>query len=142
VVGQPSARSTLAQRLAYLINLRPADRGGPWSDAQIAEGIEKQGLGKLTVQTIWRLRTGRDTNPKLATLEMLASFFGVKISYFTDDDPSDHVAQIRFLLARRDGDVQNVLMRMGELSDESLRAISGMIEHLLASERRHGRGRP
>ncbi|SFQ30030.1 hypothetical protein SAMN05421854_110170 [Amycolatopsis rubida] len=136
---QPGRGSTIAERLNYLINLRPESEGGPWSDLEIAEGIEAQGLGKISAQTVWRLRTGRADDPKVGTLSIVARFFGVNTGYFTDDDPSESVAEIRYLLAHRDGELLDAMMRMGGLSNSNFQTVNNMIGALSEAERKHGR---
>ncbi|MEU3628908.1 hypothetical protein BS329_15435 [Amycolatopsis coloradensis] len=139
---QPGKGSTVAERLDYLAKLRPEDKGGEWSDAEISRGIERRQLGSLSTQTIWRLRTGRADDPKFSTLVILAEFFGVERSYFTDEDPTESLAQIRYLLARRDGGMRETLARLGELSDDHLGVVGNVIDQLLALEQKHSQADP
>lgn len=139
VMEEPGKGSTIADRLQYLVNVRSESRGGPWSDVEIAEGIEKQGLGSISAQTVRRLRIGETDDPKIGTLASLAKFFGVETSYFTDDDPAASMNELRYLLALRDGTMRHHLMRAGELSDDNQDIVGGLIANLLAVERKHNR---
>lgn len=47
----------------------------------------------LSVSYIWRLRSGRATNPTTLVLERLADFFGVPVSYFVGTDDTTGVDQ-------------------------------------------------
>ena len=137
---------TIAQRLDHLIDtVHPSDRG-PLSYMEIAEGIRRRaGRDGPTVShaTIHKLRTGEITDPRVSTLQVIAGFFGVPVSYFLDDAVADQVdaslaglrervapspAQRELMEALRDGAVREVAVRMNGLSAGSLAAIRGVVD--------------
>lgn len=137
---------SIAQRLDHLIaTVHPSDRG-PLSYMEIAEGIRRRaGRDGPTVShaTIHKLRTGEITDPRVSTLEVIAGFFGVPVSYFLDDAVAERVdaglaglrervapspAQRELMAALEDGAVREVALRMSGLSPGSLRAIRGVVD--------------
>lgn len=126
-------RRTLADALTSLI-AKKAERDGQDS---VADQIIGEHIGKSRT-TVWKLRTGQETNPKIETLEALARFFGVKVSYFLDEDSAaaadqelDSLAAARRLqeAAERNG-VRGINARLGSLSAESLLTVARLIEEL------------
>jgi hypothetical protein len=70
-------------------------------------------------------------------LEALASFFGVPVAYFFDDEIVSQLAtQLSLLAALRDSSVRDIALRIAELSPDSLDAIRGMIEQVRQLEAR------
>lgn len=95
----PVARS-FAEKFQHLIDaMHPEDRG-PFTDAELAEvfGVSRQ--------YIWQLRTGkRGERVPGAMLGKMASYFGVPVEYFTDDQVAARVdAEIEAVLKRRAGE--------------------------------------
>ncbi len=120
----------LADRLDHLFRtVHPKDRG-PYTPAEVAEGINKT-VGDRTISStyIWQLRTGRRDNPTQRHLSALAAFFGVSPMYFFDVAETDRDAVGPDLVAAlKDDDVREMALRAAGLSDRSLRAIRDMIE--------------
>lgn len=120
----------LAHRLDHLFRtVHPKDRG-PYTPAEVAEGIN-QAVGDRTISStyIWQLRTGRRDNPTQRHLSALAAFFGVSPMYFFDEAETDRNAVGSDLVAAlKDDDVREMALRAAGLSDRSLRAIRDMIE--------------
>lgn len=142
-------RRTLAQALTTLIEKKAARDGHD----SVADQVIGEHIGKSRT-TVWKLRTGQETNPKIETLEALARFFGVRVSYFLDDDSAaeadeqlDSLAAAQRLqqVAEEHG-VQGINARLGNLSAESLAAVAHLIEQLGESEGqrppRHDRATP
>ncbi len=131
-------RRTLADALTSLI-AKKAERDGADS---VADQVIGEHIGKSRT-TVWKLRTGQETNPKVETLEALAKFFGVRVSYFLDDDRAatadqelDSLAAARRLqeAAERNG-VKGINARLGSLSAESLLTVARLIEELGEAEK-------
>jgi transcriptional regulator with XRE-family HTH domain len=136
-----SSGETFAERLNYLIEtVHPPDRG-PFTDLEISEGITAQG-GDVSNHTIGRLRSGKQDNPKLATVTDLAGFFGVAVSYFTDKDTTGTENAIALALVQRDTRLSGVLMRMGGLSPASLGVVADLVDKLRDIEQGHKGTRP
>jgi transcriptional regulator with XRE-family HTH domain len=130
-------RRSLARALSTLIE-KKAQRDGPDS---VADQVIGEHIGKSRT-TVWKLRTGQETNPKIETLEALARFFGVRVSYFLDensaaaaDEQLDSLQAARRLqqVAEQHG-VRGVNARLGSLSPNSLAAVARLIEKLGESE--------
>lgn len=130
-------RRTLAQALTTLIEKKAARDGV----ATVADQVIGEHIGKSRT-TVWKLRTGQEANPKIETLEALARFFGVRVSYFLDDEAAaladeqlDSLNAARRLqqVAETHG-VRGVNARLGSLSSDSLAAVAQLIKQLGDSE--------
>lgn len=137
MVTAEGRRRTLADALNTLIE-KKAQRDGPDS---VADQVIGEHIGKSRT-TVWKLRTGQEQNPKIETLESLAQFFGVRVSYFLDDERAaaadeelDALAAARRLqeAAERNG-VKGINARLGSLSPDSLLTVARLIEELGAAE--------
>lgn len=128
---EPAA--ALADRLDRLFRtVHPAGRGEYTYD-EVATAIREDGV-PISHTYVWQLRKGLRDNPTKRHLEGLAKFFGVRPSYFLDEDTSAVDSQLELLVAMRDQDVHQVALRTAGLSPAGLKAIMGMIEHARAIE--------
>ncbi len=130
--------TTLAEKLERLFaTIHPAGRG-PYSNEEVAAAIQEQNGPTISGTYIWLLRKGQRDNPTKKHLEALASFFGVPVAYFFDDEIATQLApQLSLLAALRDSSVREIALRMAELSPGSLDAIRGMIEQVSQLETRN-----
>lgn len=128
---------TLAQALTTLIDKKAArDGAAAVTDVEIGKSI---GMSRTTV---WKLRTGQEANPKIETLEALARFFGVRATYFLDDDTAAAVdeqldslaAAKRLQEAAESAGVTGINARLGTLSPDALAAVAELIAQLGAAE--------
>lgn len=120
----------LATRLEHLIaTVHPRNRG-PYTNEEIAEGVNAKAGWKATSTTgIWQLRNGKRTEPGYPRLVAIANYFGVKPEYFYDEDVARHTdEQLDVLAAMRDKDVRDVALRSSRLSPNSLAAVKAMID--------------
>ncbi|WP_327279078.1 MULTISPECIES: helix-turn-helix transcriptional regulator [unclassified Streptomyces] len=123
---------TFAQLLDHLFReVHPPSRG-PYTYAEVAEGIRKVSSGEgrgVTASAIQQLRTGVKQNPTRHTIKALADFFGVPAGYFVDGAAAERTkAEIGLLTAMRDQDVRKVALRANGLSVDSLKMLSTVIE--------------
>lgn len=123
---------TFAQLLDHLFQeVHPPSRG-PYTYAEVAEGIRQASSGEgrgVTASAIQQLRTGAKRNPTRHTIKALADFFGVPAGYFVDGAAAERTkAEIGLLAAMRDQDVRKVALRANGLSVDSLRMVSTVIE--------------
>ncbi|MGK4579628.1 helix-turn-helix domain-containing protein [Kitasatospora sp. HPMI-4] len=129
--------SRFAERLDHLFRtVHPAGRG-PYTYAEVAQGIQQAaGEGKgVSASAIQQLRTGLKSNPTMSTIEALAKFFGVKPSYFFDDDNAKQTAaELSLLASMRDNNVRAIATRASGLSPETLSVLQGFIERARALE--------
>lgn len=100
------ARETFAERLNLLFE-RTRLLGKPLTN----EDVERLSGGTISANYVWRLRSGRNPNPSLRTLEVLADVFGVGLDYFRGDVDDDDEAAIRRAAAQPD--VRHLVARLG-----------------------------
>ena len=120
----------MAYRLDYLFRtVHPGGRG-PYTPAEVAEGVNSAAGDKVISSTyVWQLRTGRRDNPTQRHLSALAAFFGVSPMYFFEQCEADRDAVPPELAAAlQNDDLRDVATRAAGLSKRSLRAIKEMIE--------------
>jgi len=129
-------RRPLAESIQALIHLRAQMEGrDDLSSQEVANAIRESG-GNISHTTIWKLRTGQEKNPRVETLSLLGSYFGVSVKYFFDDRYADNAdRQLRLLAAMRDGTLLGVAARFGELSPAGQHTIASVIEQVLHQER-------
>ncbi|MFE9695370.1 XRE family transcriptional regulator [Streptomyces sp. NPDC006270] len=139
IMEEPTGDQVTPQGLMDRLNrlfdtVHPPDRG-PFSNAEVAELMEKRGLGKLSAQYLWLLRTGQRDNPTKRHLEALAGFFGVDPAYWFDDAVAEKTVQELELLALlRDAKIKNVLLRLSDVSADGKDAVLGIVESVRKSE--------
>jgi transcriptional regulator with XRE-family HTH domain len=137
VASAPGARiGQLAERLDQLFRtVHPKDRG-PYTPAEVAEGInEAAGERVISSTYIWQLRTGRRDNPTQRHLAALAGFFGVSpLYFFNQPDPDGETVPPELAVALQDEDLRAMALRAAGLSGRALRAIREMIESARAVE--------
>jgi transcriptional regulator with XRE-family HTH domain len=135
---QQVARARFAERLDHLFRtVHPAGRG-PYTYAEVAQAIQQaagaEGKG-ISASAIQQLRTGAKTNPTMNTIEALAQFFGVRPSYFFDDESAEQTAaELSLLASMRDNNVRAIATRAAGLSPETLSVLQGFIERARALE--------
>lgn len=120
----------LATRLEHLIaTVHPGNRG-PYTNEEIADGVNKKaGWQATSITGIWQLRKGARRGPEFPRIVAIANFFGVKPEYFYDDDVARTTdEQLAVLAAMRDKDVRDVALRSSRLSPNSLAAVKAMID--------------
>jgi transcriptional regulator with XRE-family HTH domain len=111
---------SFGDKLAYLIEtVHPPDRG-PYSYREIAARIAEH-PGAMTAAHLHQLVKGKQPHPRIHHVEALASFFGVPVSYFFDDE----------FPARIDERV----LRVGVCCDEQVRRIAELLVRLPARDR-------
>src|SRR5664279_4510907 len=71
---------TLAQKVDWLFDHHRSEQGRQFTYGQVQRGTASH----ITASYVWKLRTGAMSNPGLSTLEALARFFGVPLSYFAE----------------------------------------------------------
>jgi transcriptional regulator with XRE-family HTH domain len=119
--------NTFGDRLNRLFE-RARERGRPLTN----EDIERLTNGRISANHVWRLRHGRNHNPGLDTLQLLADVFGVALDYFGGyDDESDEGA-IRRALAQPE--LREVVVRLGtvQVSPRDAARLARIVDVLLA----------
>lgn len=123
----------VARRLDTLFksHLPKGGKGREYSYTEVAKAIHAEaGPKSISHAYIWQIRTGKSANPTMRSLQYLAAFFGVPVTYFFDDAESTYLAEhIALVTALGDGLVRQIAERSSGLSDASLSAILAMIEN-------------
>lgn len=120
---------TFAELLDYLFReVHPKGRG-PYTYAEVSQGIRDTSGVAISASAIQQLRTGTNTNPKMQTIRALAGFFGVNPGYFFDEAEAERQrAEIQVVAAMRDQGVRRVALRANGLSTSSLHMLNTVID--------------
>lgn len=126
--GEQRARFSIAEKLDRLFQrVKPAGQG-EYSHNAVAEAIREQQGISISHTYIWQLRTGRRDNPTIQHLTALATYFGVPVAYFLDDEETKKIdSELELLAAIRDTGVTEIALRAADLSPSSRETISKMI---------------
>lgn len=134
---------SIADRLDRLFRqVRPAGQG-EFSYMAVAEAIRREQGIAISHTYIWQLRTGRRDNPTIQHLRGLATFFGVPVAYFLDDDETRKIdGQLELLRTLRDAQVTEIALRAADVSPSSRDTIGELVRKVweLEQERRRDRG--
>jgi len=117
----------LADRLEQLFKTARRADGSKYTQAEVVEGTN----GALTRVYLWKLRTGRATNPGFQMIKALADFFQVEVSYFTQGDESadeDLRPTGRYYKAIQE--------RASRLDDKAQKAILDLMDYLISIQRK------
>ena len=126
------AGNDFAQRLDYLFKHFTHPGGREYSYEEVQNGTGKA----VTAAYIWRLRTGKATNPGYWVIKALSDFFGVDPNYFFQDEKQAKemaIKQANANLAARfqEDSVKDIALRASELDEAGRQAILGMIDYIL-----------
>jgi transcriptional regulator with XRE-family HTH domain len=132
VSGPQQAKRSFGDKLAYLIEaVHPPDRGS-YSYREIAAAIADH-PGAMTAAHINQLAIGKQPHPRIHHVEALASFFGVPVTYFFDDDAAVQIAdQIGQVSAWRDTEARHIAERVVQLSPRDRHTVTNLIDTLRA----------
>lgn len=122
-----STQSSLAEKLDRLFRFIPDEEGELYTNESAAAALTARGT-KVTGQHLWHLRSGRQDNPSFRLLEGIAKLFGVPISYFSDAEMEQKVAQeLDLLAAVRQAGVKSLLARTQGVSLENVERLGEML---------------
>ena len=114
-VRGPGQKAYSNHQVAAAINQRSAELGGPTIDHSY----------------IAKLRSGGRGKPSFEVIEALATFFGVKVDYFSDEEVAQRIdAQLALVAALRDSGVRDIALRAAGLSAEGLSTITAIIDQV------------
>ncbi|GAA1237497.1 hypothetical protein GCM10009665_29580 [Kitasatospora nipponensis] len=133
-------------RLNHLFDTCPHPAGRQLTNQEVADrtleyatqaGEPSAGVSASLIQ---KLRSGAKDNPTASTLKALAKAFGVRASYFIDDDPPSTpepttpatTEDLEQLV--KDASVRNLALRADGLSQATLDTIALLIERARALE--------
>jgi transcriptional regulator with XRE-family HTH domain len=119
--------STLAEKLDLLFKAFLRPDGREFSYRQVEEGTNKAVTGAY----VWKIRVGRAENPGYRTLQALARFFEVPVSYFFEEEVTEEDAKnLRLAVELRRDEVADLALRTSELDAQGRRAVSDMVEYV------------
>ena len=123
---------SFADKLNKLIEtVHPPDRG-PYSYREIEAGLVGH-PGAMTAAYINQLALGKQPHPRIHYVEALASFFGVPVTYFFDDDVTQQIDdQITKVIAWRDEEARHIAERVAALSPRDRHTVTTLIDSLRA----------
>ena len=142
---------TLAEKIDRLIRSKRIRDRRDYSYKDLATAIRAHGGASISTTYLWELHTGAKDNPQKKTLETLADFFAVPVTYFFDTDEAlETYDRLETLPIALDANVRSIALRAAELSPDTLKAISQIIEqarqiegiHNGRRDVRHGRTDP
>lgn len=122
----------MAERLDLLFRTVPRrdDSSQFHTSTSVAGELKKHGID-VTPTHIRALRTGRRNNPSFRLLAGLADLFQVPIDYFVDDTVSKEIQDsLETLVAIRDTEVQQVMLRAHGVSSESLDSVMNLLDQI------------
>ena len=120
---------SIADKLDRLFKQVRARGQAEYSYMAVAEAIRtRQGI-QISHTYIWQLRTGRRDNPTVQHLKGLATFFGVPVAYFLDDDEARRIdGQLALLSTLRDAQVTEIALRAADVSPSSRDTIRELVQ--------------
>ena len=126
------AGKDFAQRLDNLFKQFTHPDGREFSYEEVQNGTAKA----VTAAYIWRLRTGKATNPGYWVIKALSDFFGVDPSYFFQEgrqaaEMVNKQANVNLADRFQESSVKDIALRASELDEAGRQAILGMIDYIL-----------
>lgn len=127
-------KRSFADKLTHLIEtVHPPDRGS-YSYREIEAGLTGR-PGAMTAAHINQLALGKQPYPRIHYVQALASFFGVPVTYFFDDDVAQQIDdQITEVSAWRDEEARRIAERVVALNPRDRHTVSTLIDSLRTYE--------
>lgn len=125
-------KPTLAEKLNHLLSTVPV-AGEQLTSEGLARAVSALGSDhKLSADYVRKLRRGEMNNPTVRVVEGIAKVFGVRPSYFTDNDEETVSLHTDLALAAalRDKNIRSLALRTSQLSASSIRAIMDIVHAL------------
>jgi transcriptional regulator with XRE-family HTH domain len=119
------AKDTLSMRLERLFEHVRKPNGARYTQKEVVQGTH----GVLTRVYLWKLRTGRATNPGYHIIKALADFFHVDTDYFAGRDETPSEKAIPNVPGRF---VQEIMARASQMDDKSQKAILDLMDYLIS----------
>ena len=131
--------ATLADKVNWLIEQARPAAGGSLSNSDVCRMIYDATREEVSVTTIWKLRTGKQTNPQLRVLQALATTFGVDPAYFFEAYSEGELGlvqeQVELLaLVKSAGITSAELRTILGMDSAGRRALAGLIGRAVRAE--------
>lgn len=128
-------KGMIAERLDRLFaSVQPLGR--PFTLREVVDGINEQaGKSLLSVQYLSQLRNGDRAKPSYDLLTAICRWFGVPVTYFSDDKVFERTEEeLRVLALMKDMGVRNLAFRASGISEQSLALLSAMVDKMRQAE--------
>jgi len=122
-------KEDFAAKLNRLFEEKRKPDGSPYTPSEVVESSK----GVIARVSLWKLRTGRASNPSFQVVQALTAFFGVDPSYFFESNAPKPAATQP--VRKWNKWVEQVAMRSSALDDEEKKAVLYMIESISKSKR-------
>jgi transcriptional regulator with XRE-family HTH domain len=122
-------KEDFAGKLNRLFEEKRKSNGTQFTQTEVVENTK----GVLTRVYLWKLLTGRASNPGFRVIQVLSQFFGVDPNYFFDSD--EMKAALAIDNQERDVFLDQIALRSPELDDDAKQAVLHMIESILKSRK-------
>ena len=120
--------SIFAEKLEKLFDEVRKPDGSRYTQTEVVEGTN----GVLTRVYLWKLRTGRATNPGFHIIKALADFFGMDTNYFSQDEESTEDKEKTRPTGRY---FEAILARAAKMDDKAQKAILDMMDFILCLQK-------
>ena len=131
---------SIADKLDRLFKQVRSRGQSEYSYMAVAEAIRNDQGIQISHTYIWQLRTGRRDNPTVQHLKGLATFFGVPVAYFLDDDETRKIdGQLELLRTLRDAQVTEIALRAADVSPSSRDTIRELVQKVWELEQDRAR---
>jgi transcriptional regulator with XRE-family HTH domain len=132
---------SLAQRLDHLFRTVRKPDGKEYSLREVADAITEAG-DSISHAYVGQLRSGEKDDPRMSHLRGLASFFGVPVTYFFDEDRAAEVDRdLEVLLALKDGGVRVIAQQARGLSTGNQDVVLQIIKQLARAQAQNQQSR-
>ena len=118
----------LADKLEKLFDEVRKPDGSKYTQTEVVEGTN----GVLTRVYLWKLRTGRATNPGFHIIKALADFFNVDTNYFSESEESAAEREKTKPTGRYFEEIQT---RAYKMDDKAQKAILDMMDFILSTQK-------
>ena len=122
-------KENFAAKLNSLFTEKRKPEGTLYTQTEVVESTK----GVLTRVYLWKLRTGRASNPSLQVIRVLAEFFGADPSYFFENERMS--MEFAKETQKRDRLVDQIALRSSELDDKGKQAVLYIIESIVKSKK-------
>ena len=133
--GDRPDKGIIAGRLDALFeSVRPLGRA--YTLREVVDGINQQaGHSLLSVQYLSQLRNGDRSKPSYDVLTAISTWFGVQVTYFSDDQVFQRTEEeLRVLGLMQDSGVRNLAFRAAGISEQSLALVTALVEKMRLAE--------
>jgi transcriptional regulator with XRE-family HTH domain len=128
-------KGVIAQRLEGLFEtVRPLGR--PYTLREVVDGVNAAaGENLLSFQYLSQLRKGDRAKPSYAVLDGIAKWFGVPVTYFSDEETFRRTSdELRVLTLMRDSGIRGVAFRAEGISEHSLALVAAFLDKVRQAE--------